>query len=72
MAATPKVFQKILALVTGTRTRCDLEEPSVFVKDGQFLKGSNVHLELPAAGSVTWALLAPVPGLALLEEEVAW
>lgn len=73
MAATRKAFQKILALVTGTRTRCDLEEPSVFLKDGLFLKGSNAHLELPAADSVTWALLAPVPpGLSLLEEEVAW
>lgn len=53
MAAAPKAFQKILALVTGTRTGCSLEEPSLFLKDGQFLKGSNAHLELPAAGSVT-------------------
>lgn len=53
MAATRKAFQKILALVTGTRTGCALEEPSLFLKDGQFLKGSKVHLELPAAGSVT-------------------
>lgn len=53
MAAAPKSFQKILALVTGTRTGCALEEPSLFLKDGKFLKGSNAHLELPAAGSAT-------------------
>lgn len=44
-------FQIILALVTGTPTGCALEEAPLFLKDGQFLEGSNAHLEFPVASS---------------------
>lgn len=64
--------------MTGARTGCALEEPWLFLKDGQLLKGSQSLLRYPQAALNTetsgpaCALLAPVPQAVPLEEEVAW